>query len=122
MHVLRGIGYWNSDADPHLPDPAAFIDPAWDQEIRADICDYLRRGLLARGYMGHSTCRICGKRDNGNLELTDTTYVWPSGLAHYVQDHLVRLPDEFVSHVREVEQTNENAQVDLTWWSGQGIY
>jgi hypothetical protein len=48
---------------------------------------------------GLSPCRLCGQL-NGSAEYTDGTYVWPEGLAHYVMEHDVRLPDEFVSHVR----------------------
>jgi hypothetical protein len=31
--------------------------------------------------------------------MTDGVYCWPEGLAHYVKEHDVRLPDEFVTHV-----------------------
>ena len=31
--------------------------------------------------------------------LTDATYAWPAILAHYVEHHHIRLPDEFVSHM-----------------------
>jgi hypothetical protein len=36
----------------------------------------------------------------GSSELTDGEWVWPGDLAHYVWDHHVRLPDEFVDCVR----------------------
>jgi hypothetical protein len=121
VEPLRGIGYWRNDTHPELPDPRDFVDPNWDQGTRDDIVDYLRRGLLARVFMGYSSCRICGKRDNGDLEQTDGTYLWPSGLAHYVSDHLVRLPEEFVCHVRDVTVSNEEAPVDWVWWSRQQL-
>ncbi len=121
MEPLRGIGYWRNDTHPELPDPRDFVDPNWDQGTRDHIVDYLRRGLLARVFMGYSSCRICGKRDNGELEQTDGTYLWPSGLAHYVSDHLVRLPEEFVCHVRDVTVSNEEAPVDWVWWSRQQL-
>jgi hypothetical protein len=41
---------------------------------------------------------VCGQQ-NGSRELGDAFYLWPEGLAHYVTDHDVRLPDEFVVHV-----------------------
>lgn len=115
MHSLRGIGYWRSDRQPDLPDPSAFIDPTWDEDTREEICDYLRRGLLGRACMGYSPRRVCWKKDNGNLEFTDLTYVWPSGLVHYVQEYFLRLPDEFVLHALEVQQANETADIDLDW-------
>jgi hypothetical protein len=38
------------------------------------------------------------QRDHiGSQDLTDGHWIWPEGLWHYVQDHAVRLPDEFVA-------------------------
>jgi len=34
----------------------------------------------------------------GSREYWDGVWFWPEGLAHYVQCHDVRLPDEFVQH------------------------
>ena len=34
----------------------------------------------------------------GCLELSDGVWLWPEGLAHYVDVHGVRLPDEFVNY------------------------
>ena len=34
----------------------------------------------------------------GCLELSDGMWLWPEGLAHYVNAHAVRLPDEFVNY------------------------
>jgi hypothetical protein len=46
-----------------------------------------------------SFCRFgCGV--NGTIEQTDGVFVWPEGLAHYVEVHSVRLPEEFVEHAR----------------------
>ncbi len=35
----------------------------------------------------------------GSMCLTDGTYGWPQGFAHYVEAHGVRPPEEFVRHV-----------------------
>ena len=35
----------------------------------------------------------------GTQDLTDGTWVWPEGLAHYVRVHGIALPDEFVAHM-----------------------
>jgi hypothetical protein len=34
----------------------------------------------------------------GRLDLSDGVWLWPEGLAHYVEAHGVRLPDEFVAY------------------------
>jgi hypothetical protein len=43
---------------------------------------------------------MCNMTGNGSRDLTDGTWVWPEGLAHYITTHDVILPDEFVEHAR----------------------
>lgn len=105
--LLRRIGYWGAGyglANGHYPNPTAFVDPSLDEEERDLVVTYLRNGVVARAYMGYAPCRLCDKRDNGNLELTDGVYLWPQGLAHYVADHSLRLPQEFVHHIDRMEE------------------
>jgi hypothetical protein len=116
---LRLTGYWASAADETWPDPRALVDPAWGGDERELLSIYLRYGLIVRAWMGPSTCRFCAA-SVGNLELTDGEYVWPEGLAHYVADHDVRLPEEFVAHVHEMEQRLESVSVDPAWWRTHG--
>lgn len=111
------IGYWaGPDTSGDWPSPADFIDPAWDADDRSLIIDYLRQGQVARAYMGWSRCRLCGEA-NGDLELTDGTYVWPSGLVHYVEDHDVRLQQPFVAHAGARIDSIEQAERDEEWWA-----
>ena len=63
---------------------------------------------------------MCDNRGNGSLELTDGTYVWPEGLAHYVEQHGVKLPGEFLEHARHVSETYGRARIDETWWLARG--
>jgi hypothetical protein len=35
----------------------------------------------------------------GSVEYSDGRFIWPEGLAHYVEEHQARLPDEFVDSV-----------------------
>ena len=118
MDQLRGIGYWKRHFIPSCRTLSTSLTRR-GMSGQGRHADYLGRGILAHVFMGWSTCRICGKDDNGDLEYTDGTYLWPSGLAHYVKDHGVRLPDEFVRHAQEVVIRNEEAPVDWTWWSRQ---
>lgn len=69
----------------------------------------------------------------GRSHLTDGVYVWPEGLAHYVELHNVHLPQEFVDHVLEnplpepPEGTYVHPYMALAdrklwedgWWRGQ---
>jgi hypothetical protein len=68
--------------------------------------------------MGQSSCRFCGA-DNGALEYSDGVYQWPEGLAHYVSDHSVRLPGEFVAHAVERLDSLESSSPSLDWWLAQ---
>lgn len=115
--TLTLIGYWAGELSGGWPSPDDFVDEGWDRDVRDLIDDYLRRGFVVRACMGYSPCRFCG-RDNGALELSDGVFVWPEGLAHYVADHAVRLPDEFVSHVLQEIDAYESADRDESWWRG----
>lgn len=115
-HDLRAIGFWNGPHTPAgWPDITQFIDPSWDADDREFIAGYLSRGVLGRAYMGYSPCRLCGKKDNGYCELSDGVYVWPEGLVHYVVDHDVRLPQEFVQHAIDLTERLEGER-DESWW------
>ena len=112
---LRLIGYWRSDSDPSLPDPAAFVDKAWDEDERHQVDWYFSHGTMLRVAMGFSRCRVCGE-PNGSAEFTDGTYVWPEGLAHYVREHAVRLPNPVIEHVKRRLDELEGMHVDVDWW------
>ena len=114
---LRLIGYWAGGYGAgDWPDIRDFVDEEIDDDERNDVGLYLKNGLVARAFMGYSPCRLCEKETNGNLELTDGVYVWPEGLAHYVLDHNVRLPREFVAHVEAREELSDGVRVDESWW------
>jgi hypothetical protein len=117
----RLIGYWRSEAEPQWPDPVEFVDAGWDDEERKNVALYLASGARSASTMnipvalGWSSCRICGK-DNGFGELVDGSYLWPEGLAHYVGDHSVRLPREFIDHVRQQQADRDDSDLSADWW------
>lgn len=99
---LSWLGKVVSSVTVQLPDPRDFVDPAWDPTERDRVIFYLRSGKRLTSYFGYSTCRFkCGidDRDMGDADLTDGTYVWPEGFAHYLDRHHVRPPEVFVQHV-----------------------
>lgn len=89
---------------------------------------YLLGGTVFVAAAGKSLCRICGQI-NGSAELTDgVRFVWPEGLAHYVEAHNVRLPAEVTAAMtiapqpvdvsefgRRLLDTNELI-IDADWW------
>ncbi|HZJ67892.1 MAG TPA: hypothetical protein VFD36_30520 [Kofleriaceae bacterium] len=99
------FGYWRESPPGQFlgyPDPGALVDPAWEPARRERIVEYLRAGKALAAYPGYASCRFAdcthAQRDHiGSQDLTDGHWIWPEGLWHYVQDHAVRLPDEFVA-------------------------
>jgi hypothetical protein len=116
-----------------LPDPACLAWAGWDPVELPGVLAYLRTGQEWIRFNGWSYCRFeCGINSGalGDRDLTDGVWVWPEGLAHYVETHTVRMPDEFIDHMRSqawrmatepitpwVELAAANRpQVDVTFW------
>lgn len=96
---LIAIGFWYSEQEPHFPHPRALVGAGYGQRDLKRICEYLRSGKEFMGYLGYSSCRFgCRIPDSrmGSCDLTDGVWLWPEGLAHYVETHDVRLPEKFV--------------------------
>jgi hypothetical protein len=116
--VQRRIGFWSSPSEPDWPDPQTFVDASWDPLERESVALYLKSGLPIVDWMGYSACRFCGMQ-NGASDLSDGTYYWPEGLAHYIESHGVRLPAEFVAHVASRTPRYQDTVMDDLWWLGQ---
>lgn len=115
---FRAIGYWRENGSFFdLPDPRECIDPDWDPAERFAVGRYLRRGQIVAVSRGKALCRLCGEILDGRT-LADSAYAWPGGTAHYVEEHSVRLPEDFVSHVqaRIVATADLTACIDFAWW------
>jgi hypothetical protein len=122
---LKAVGYWWSHPKYRLPkndrfpDPTLLVCPSWCAGERQRIVVYLRAGRTYAQWRGVSYCRFeCGISDAemGSRCLTDGEWVWPEGLAHYVERHKVRLPDEFAASMRrngwEPPQNSDHAVQD----------
>ena len=99
--MLKAIGFWITGLhDERQPAPQEFVG-AMPADQRTRLAEYLAAGMTYESYRGLSWCRFgCGIEWAlmGSRDLTDGTWLWPEGLAHYVRDHDVVLPDEFVAH------------------------
>lgn len=102
---LRPIGYWIDHDQPDLPDPQKLVDPCWDTDERRRVAAVLGSAATHQPGEGCSLCRICGA-PNGFLDLSDGTYVWPEGLAHYVAEHSVRLPADVVAELLDADSSS----------------
>lgn len=107
---VKFVGYWRMDADHvdprgkyaeflrSLPDPHDHVDLSWDPDERARVLDLLKVATAFTRWKGFSRCRICGDLNGTTCDTFDGSWVWPAGLAHYVEEHRVRLPQAFVDH------------------------
>lgn len=94
------IGYWYSKYQPDLPHPQDFVQEDWDHNVRDMVIRYLESGKVLYQWRGYSGCRFC-QESNGTKCLTDGTYVWPEGFAHYLLEHGVKPPRGFIYHIIE---------------------
>lgn len=99
MKQLEVLGHWfNPHAPTALPRPQALVG-GWEPAQRAAVLAYLRAGRELMRFPDPSFCRFgCGIEHTGAGDHTDGRWVWPEGLAHYVERHDVRLPEPFVAH------------------------
>ncbi|MBB6050633.1 hypothetical protein [Armatimonas rosea] len=124
MQELRALGYWKSDDNLTWPHPICFVDLSQDPTLQAKVVEYLKKGECWVACAGFSFCRLCGT-PNGSYNQTDGYYEWPSGLAHYLEVHHVRLPDAFVNHVcsepiaRTLPDDLAEIAYDVSWWKSQ---
>ncbi|UOQ97016.1 hypothetical protein MUN81_17465 [Hymenobacter sp. 5317J-9] len=124
---LIGVGFWRNLRQPSLPDPAWFVDQQWSPMEQQKVLAYLAQGRYLHYWMGLSWCRFrCGENNMGACDLTDGTYCWPEGLAHYIIKHHVRLPKEVVQHILSQSEFPfaKAAQAlqglyDTSWWQQQ---
>jgi hypothetical protein len=123
---LIEVGYWTTGWDPDRPNPGSFVDPDWSHEERQEVLGHLRAGIALPWEQGPvEFCSFCGSVLVVQ-ELTDGTYVWPTGLIHYVDAHAIRLPGLFVLHVkrspalevsRQAGSFVEGQRRDSEWWN-----
>lgn len=104
MQRLEVLGFWFSPFAPStLPRPQALVG-TWRPAVREAVLRYLRAGKVLVRYPEPSFCRFdCGEPAMGKSDCTDGRFVWPEGLAHYVEHHDVQLPESFVAHVVAAE-------------------
>ena len=100
---LIGIGYWKNPQNPQLPDPTKIVTTYKNSTIKDKIVNYLKKASIFVCTDGFSFCRFqnceVDRWQMGTDCLTDGKYLWPSGFHHYIQDHNVSIPKEFISHM-----------------------
>ncbi|MER8182217.1 YrhB domain-containing protein [Kitasatospora sp. NPDC094015] len=99
----RQLGYYRELAggEQQAPSmlPFLYADPGEDDKA---LLGYLRAGTLLAATTSLASCHLepGGPPLGSTAVLTDGTWDWPSDLAHYVEQHHLRLPPAFVHHAR----------------------
>lgn len=96
--MKKSVGYWkqSENSNENLPWPTT--GRKLPNETKHKIILYLNRGKTHAAWMGSSHCRICGCM-NGSTCLTDGTFVWPEGYAHYIDKHDVMVDPDLLAHI-----------------------
>ena len=130
-HKLKLIGYWNNLLTNTWIHPRLLIDKEWETENRDKIIKYLRNSMDFSYSFGLSPNRFFrGPKHMGDHEKTDGVWVWPSGLADYGELYHIRLPNQFLNHMKKLNFTtsvtdindignyevNDQDEIDLTFW------
>ena len=96
------VGFWAQTVEEaralNSAWPGDYVHLFWNEEERQRVGAYLAGAPSIAAYRGISRCRLCGKM-NGSHDFGDERYVWPQGFAHYVLDHAVKPPEEFIAWV-----------------------
>ena len=113
--LRRKVGFWRRRADGvkgqyETDEEAVFPWPeagaVYSHNVKVAVVEYLDERMFEdAGYRGWSCCRLCGKV-LGTHDYSDGVWIWPEKLSHYILDHSVKLPDEFIDHV--LRQANAN--------------
>ena len=117
MTKLQPVGFFRelphgSEDGPSLK--ALVSDRPQDDE--EEIVRYLRDGILfvvCPGVVDDALDPSAGTIGAPHL-LTDTSWAWPNDLAYYVQKYHVKLPGEFVAHMKAHNwRVPDEAEIDL---------
>jgi hypothetical protein len=104
---IRRIGDWiTSLRDDQDPAPQELVI-VYDPTIRQALADYLDSGVEIASYRCTTQCCFDCDASQSQRDLCDGVWSWPSDLGHYVRDHSVGLPPEFVDHALSHEMPSE---------------
>ena len=123
--MIKLIGYWSDRVNPknqfqidpkvekyldkklwepytendQYPWPGDLVDPGfWQGKDKEKVIKYLASGIPCNHYSGFSGCRLCNQI-LGTCERTDGFWAWPDKFEHYIDNHDIRIPEEFLTHI-----------------------
>ncbi len=98
LQAPRLEGFWRTGPGCRLPMPVPAARPWSGREAFVLSLRRVQREAGRFHFKGSSSCRLCG-RANGSAEFRLGGWRWPSGFAHYIEDHGVVPTEAFRSFV-----------------------
>lgn len=103
----KEIGFWREDiySNENLPWPVS-DEFFWRgrKKIFLENLHKIEQASSSFSFHGNIPCKLCNKQ-NGKREFNyDNKYIFPGSLRHYVKDHNVILPEDFVEFVVEYQE------------------
>jgi len=92
-------GFWGKPGSKTSFEQSATIDHNLEKNQKERIINYLSQSPLVCGAYGIVACQRCEKKFKGPNIHSDGVWVWPGTLMHYVQEHDVSLPKDFLKHI-----------------------
>lgn len=124
---MRFIGIWIKNLeDDEYPPPQELVGN-WESRVKSSVVQYLADAIpkdddpLSRAQLEyrHACLFGCGA-ELGSSNIFDSQWVWNTGLKHYVAEHNVMLPGEFLQHAMEGKDkpalSDAYGKADYTFW------
>jgi hypothetical protein len=109
IHGWRGerrVPLQFSPDDPKPLDPHLYVEQDWDPREREQVLAYLNACYEAPFMSAYPViwCPFGCKHPNrrGQVMVTDGTWWFMDIVVHYVQDHAVKPPAEFLAHIQRL--------------------
>jgi len=100
----RWFGFWRESPEhPHAPSIKDWVSPGWClPSEKQRLLRFLNDGItLSVSTARFPVCPLCGGIEDRSLAfLSDGHWIWSNHLIHQVENHDVRLPEEFTEHIR----------------------
>lgn len=98
IELEKKIGFWKNDSNTEegRKEVEAAQGSITDEERKA-IVSYIESSKMSVGYMGWANCRVCGERLGAlDMRTPDNNFVFPERYEHYITEHNVRPPEDFI--------------------------
>lgn len=100
------FGFWTIDenCDYGLPLLEHVIDDNWIPYDKTILLNYLNKSpIVVAGSFPEIKCELCDEKVRTSVYSSDGVWLWPTDLVHYVSEHAVKLPIDFIEHIRQME-------------------